>query len=83
MTKTEEHALGLMEKAFAFLEENASKYIKDIPENQSFIAHPNDPAEHKPKWHQFGIITHTRRFAYHYDNTMQQYLSEWGLDRKN
>lgn len=82
MKKTENNALGIMEKAFAFLEENASKYIKDTPENQSFIAHPDDPAEHKPKWHQFGIITHTRRFAYHYDNTMQQYLNEWGLDKK-
>lgn len=26
-----------------------------------FLAAPDDPAQHKPEWHQFGIITHTRR----------------------
>jgi hypothetical protein len=29
----------------------------------SFLANPDDPAEHKPEWHQFGIITHTRRLV--------------------
>jgi hypothetical protein len=29
----------------------------------SFFAHPDDPAEHKPEWHQFGIITHTRELV--------------------
>ena len=28
-----------------------------------FLAAPDDPGEHKPEWHQFGIITHTRRFV--------------------
>ncbi len=28
-----------------------------------FLAAPDDPAEHKPEWHQYGIITHTRRFV--------------------
>ncbi|MBO7491670.1 MAG: hypothetical protein J6T59_04440 [Bacteroidales bacterium] len=72
----------VMEEAFEFLKNNASKFIKDTPENQSFIANPDAPAEHKPKWHQFGIITHTRKFAYHYDHTLPQYLKEWGLCKK-
>jgi hypothetical protein len=29
----------------------------------SFLANPDDPAEHKPEWHQFGIITHTRELV--------------------
>jgi hypothetical protein len=29
----------------------------------SFHANPDDPAEHKPEWHQFGIITHTRELV--------------------
>jgi hypothetical protein len=29
----------------------------------TFLAAPDDPQEHKPEWHQFGIITHTRRFV--------------------
>lgn len=28
-----------------------------------FLAAPDAPAEHKPEWHQFGIITHTRHFV--------------------
>lgn len=28
-----------------------------------FLANPDDPGEHKPEWHQYGIITHTRRFV--------------------
>ncbi len=29
----------------------------------AFLAAPDDPREHKPEWHQFGILTHTRRFV--------------------
>jgi hypothetical protein len=29
----------------------------------SFLANPDGPAEHKPEWHQFGIITHTRHLV--------------------
>ncbi len=29
----------------------------------SFLADPDDPNEHKPEWHQFGIITHTRELV--------------------
>ena len=72
----------ILAKAFDLLEENASRFIKDTPENQSFIALPDAPIEHKPKWHQFGIITHTRRFADHFESTMQRYLKEWGIDQK-
>jgi hypothetical protein len=28
-----------------------------------FLARPDDPGEHKPEWHQYGIITHTRQFV--------------------
>lgn len=77
-----EDDLLILSKAFDFLEENASRFIKDTPENQSFIANPDASIEHKPEWHQFGIITHTRRFADHFESTMQQYLKEWEIDQK-
>ena len=77
-----EDGLLIFSKAFDFLEENASRFIKDTPENQSFIEHPDASIEHKPEWHHFGIITHTRRFADHFESTMQQYLREWGIDQK-
>jgi len=28
-----------------------------------FLERPDDPDEHKPEWHQYGIITHTRQFV--------------------
>lgn len=28
-----------------------------------FLDRPDDPGEHKPEWHQYGIITHTRQFV--------------------
>ena len=28
-----------------------------------FLERPDDPGEHKPEWHQHGIITHTRQFV--------------------
>ncbi len=28
-----------------------------------FLERPDDPGEHKPEWHQYGIITHTRQFV--------------------
>lgn len=73
---------NIVEQAFSFLEKNAFRFIKNTPENQSFIIHPDAPVEHKPEWHQFGIITHTRWVAYHYENTMQRYLNLWGVDKK-
>ena len=29
----------------------------------AFLADPDHPDQHKPEWHEFGIITHTRRFV--------------------
>ena len=71
----------LLKQAFDFIEEIAPKIIKDDPENQSFIINPDDPNEHKPEWHQFGIITHTKWVLFHYENTMQKYLKKWGVDK--
>lgn len=71
----------IIEDAFTFLEENAPHFIEDIPENQSFIANPDNPVEHKPKWHQFGIITHTRKFADQYERVLDYYIKEWGVEK--
>ncbi len=71
---------NILNSAFDFIEKYAPIFIKDIPENQSFIKNPDDPNEHKPEWHQFGIITHSHLFAYHYERTLPRYLKMWGLE---
>jgi hypothetical protein len=50
------------------------------PENSNFLALPDAREQHQTQWHEWGILTHTRRFLRHYDVDIPQYLREWGLD---
>ncbi len=49
------------------------------PANQSFAKHPNDPLEHAPSWHQFGIVEHSKRFHESMKGTVLDYIEKWGL----
>lgn len=61
------------------LPEMAAVLIENRPENVHFKENPDDPAEHEAVWHQFGIITHTRKFCQFYRTEAQEYLNRWGL----
>lgn len=50
--------------------------------NRSFFNNPDDPKEHKPKWHQWGIITHTKRVKEFYKKEIPQHLELWGMIEK-
>lgn len=50
------------------------------PRNARFHAHPDDPAEHKPDWHEFGIVTHTRLFLAIFRGEMFDHLRAWRLE---
>jgi hypothetical protein len=49
------------------------------PANQSFAAHPNDPSEHAPAWHQFGIVEHSIKFQESMEGSVLDYVRAWGL----
>ena len=49
------------------------------PANQTFAANPNDPAEHAPSWHQYGITEHSKRFQESMEGSVLEYVEEWGL----
>lgn len=49
------------------------------PANQSFAAQPDDPAEHAPMWHQYGILTHSEKFVSALQTTIPVHLERWGL----
>jgi hypothetical protein len=49
------------------------------PATQDFIDHPDDREQHQTRWHQWGIITHTRVFLRHFDTDIPEYLQAWGL----
>jgi hypothetical protein len=70
------------QKLLRQLPELAKIFIADIPENKNFIENPDDPAEHHKKWHQFGIITHTRKFLEFYNQQMPDYLKKWGMEKE-
>jgi len=49
------------------------------PRNRAFLDNPDSPAEHAPKWHQWGVITHTKMFGLAHDKDVQRYLQNWGV----
>jgi len=58
------HADALLARIDRDLPALARELIPRAPTASSaFLAAPDDPQEHKPEWHQYGIITHTRRFV--------------------
>lgn len=65
------------------LPELAVVLIDDKPENAHFKENPDDPAEHETVWHQFGVITHTRKFCELYRTEVQEYLNKWDLSQKD
>lgn len=52
---------------------------REDPRNARFFAAPDDPEEHKPDWHEFGIITHTRLFLEVFRGEMRELLARFGL----
>jgi hypothetical protein len=50
------------------------------PENASFLESPDGREQHQTQWHQWGILTHTRRFLRHYEVDVPRFLRSWGLE---
>ena len=44
---------------------------------EKFLEALDAPEQHQPNWHQWGIITHTRKFMQMYDNEVSAYLQLW------
>lgn len=49
------------------------------PRNAAFLADPDAPLEHAPQWHQWGIVTHTRKFGVFHDEKVPAILADWEL----
>jgi hypothetical protein len=61
------------------LPELARPLIKELPGNAPLKRDPDDAHTHEPRWHQFGIVTHTRRFLECYQDKARGYFEEWGV----
>ena len=49
------------------------------PTNQEFLREPDGLEQHQARWHQWGILTHTRVFLQHFDEDIPCYLQQWHL----
>ena len=50
-----------------------------IEKNRRFYENPDAVEEHKPEWHQWGVITHTKKFEEFYRTEIPGHLEEWGI----
>lgn len=66
--------LSSLAKNLIFQNQDLSKDL-----NRTFFENPDDPKEHGAKWHQWGIITHTKMSLKAYEEEIPQYLDQWGL----
>jgi hypothetical protein len=72
----------IAEKLLQRLPEIAHVYIMDCAGNECFIKCPDCVDEHEATWHQFGILTHTRKSVEAYDVKAQEYLKQWEIAPK-
>jgi HD domain-containing protein len=52
------------------------------PLEQGFITNPDSPAEHSPRWHQHGILTHSEMFRAFIIDKAPAIMKEWGISNK-
>ncbi len=50
------------------------------PLNRYFLNNPDSVDAHSPKWHQWGIITHSRMFTRAIQTELPVFLREWNID---
>lgn len=66
----------------AAIEQLAPTLMANVPENDHFAKHPDSVEEHHVDWHQYGIITHTKKVREAYHNELMPLLNAWGLADK-
>jgi hypothetical protein len=73
-----------VDRLFSMLPELSKRVIAEYldmsqQENRDFYDQPDSVENHKPDWHQWGIITHTNKFLEHFKNEIPEYLQRFGL----
>lgn len=84
MTTDSSFAAELIDKLHTLLPGLGTKLVKthqDMadPRNASFAQNPDDPEEHSPRWHQYGIVTHSYQFAQAMRLDVPRLVAGWGL----
>lgn len=79
-----EEAIYFFEKDFLFFAKSLIEESQDLSKecNKRFFQNPNNYLEHEPRWHQWGIITHTKMFKKFNFIEAPQYFKKWGFAQK-
>lgn len=48
--------------------------------NKAFLKNPDDPQEHEPNWHQWGVVTHTKMLRKYYEEEVPSLIQAWGVE---
>lgn len=71
---------NLSERLPSLAGEVVERYLDTgAPENDAFLHDLDNPQQHEPRWHQYGIVTHSLRAAASYSQELPGYFNEWGL----
>jgi hypothetical protein len=83
MKKTDQLVQDLEEKLILFARQVIRRSSRLPPYyKERFMRDPDSYLEHKPKYHQWGIITHSKKFNEMHQAEARQLLQEWGLESR-
>lgn len=57
----------------------ASRQDMSDPRQQAFKTDPDNPAEHSPLWHQYGILTHSKEFQKIIRSDLSVLTAQWNI----
>jgi hypothetical protein len=60
----------------------ASKQDMSDPRQQAFKTDPDNPAEHSPLWHQYGILTHSKEFQTIIKSGLSVLSAQWNISNE-
>ncbi|MBL7051644.1 MAG: hypothetical protein ISS01_00985 [Nanoarchaeota archaeon] len=60
----------------------SGNYHLSEEERNRFLENYDSPEEHNPKWHQWGILTHSLKTREAYDTELKVYLEAWGMTKE-
>ena len=60
----------------------ASRQDMSDPQQQAFKTDPDNPAEHSPLWHQYGILTHSKEFQTIIKSDLSILSAQWNISNE-
>ncbi len=75
----------ILDETFRLLEIEGSKLVGSLEaalKDEDFRDNLDGSEHHQPRWHQWGIITHTRKVLEMLEGEAEGYITQWGIKEK-